>query len=77
MTKDIIQEQQCVLFANDEMLKSNEKAQIKSHCTDSMGYNGNKDTKVTTDIIQDQPDVIFADEEILKSNKKTQIECFT
>ena len=35
-----------------------------------MGYNGNKDTKVTTDIIQEQPDVTFADGKMLKVIKK-------
>ena len=49
------------------MLKSNEKAQIESHCMDKLGYYRNKDTKVTTDIIQDHPDVTFA-------NEATQIE---
>ena len=34
---------------------------------DNMGYDGNKDTKVTIDIIQEQPDITFADEEMLKS----------
>ena len=72
MSKDIIQEQPLVTFVNDKMLKSNEKAQIESHCMKNMGYNGNKDTKVTADIIRDQPDVTFADEEMLKSNEKTQ-----
>ena len=72
MTKDIFQEQPYVTFVNDEMIKINEKAQIESHCMDTMGYDGNKDTKVTTDIIQDQPDVTFADEEMLKSNEKNK-----
>ena len=41
-----------------------------------MGYDGNKDTRVTTDIIQEHPDVTFANEEIIKSNeKKIRIEC--
>ena len=70
MTKDTIQEQPDVTFANEEMLKTNEKAQIESYCTDNVGYNGNKDTKVKTDIIQEQPDVTFADEELFKSNEK-------
>ena len=39
-----------------------------------MGYNKNKDIKVTAYIIQDRPDVTFADEEMLKSNEKIQIE---
>ena len=39
-----------------------------------MGYDGNKDTKVTADIIQDQPDVTFVDKEMLKSIEKTQLE---
>ena len=68
MTKDIIQEQSHVTFANE--VKSNEKAQIESHCMDNMGYGGNKDIKITTDIIQEQPDVTFADEEMLKVMKK-------
>ena len=70
VTKDIIQKQLDVTFANEEMLKSNEKAKIESHCMDNTGYNRNKDTKVTAGIIQDQQDVTFADEE---SNEKTQI----
>ena len=59
-------------LCNEEMLKSNEKTQIESHCIDNVSYNGNKDNQVTKDIIQEQPDVPFANEEMLKGMKKQE-----
>ena len=46
VTKDIIQEQPDVTFANEKMLKINEKIRIESHYKDNMSYDGNKDTDV-------------------------------
>ena len=46
VTKDTIQEQPYVTFANEEMLKSNEKILIESHHTNTVSYNSNKDTDV-------------------------------
>ena len=74
VTADIIQKQTDVTFTDEEMLKSNEKTQIESHCTDNDSPDGNKETDVTKDIIQEQPDVTFKNEGMLKSNEKIQIE---
>ena len=57
VTKDIIQKQPNVTFANEDMLNSNEKILIESHYTDNMSYDRNKDTDVALVrfIICDQP----------------------